>query len=96
MTTAASSLPRQTGDVATPCALCGASAFSRLWPSPTGNGPNGHFTVATCSTCGLARTEPQLEEADLAPYYTATYYGGNTQKFTGLFESAVGDRKSVV
>lgn len=72
-----------------PCVLCGGPFFTLALDAPTSGMPTESFSVSVCTGCGLARTEPPLDEAEIARYYTTSYYGGKTQKFSRLFEGAV-------
>lgn len=55
-----------------PCMVCGGM-FSPKYPSNdyiTGE----HFTVSTCSSCGLGHTLPEVMPEDLPRYYARGYY----------------------
>ena len=70
-----------------PCASCGATRWSLLYPAPAFDVEvSARFALARCGLCGLVRTAPALTEAQLGTYYATPYYGGGQQKFTGLVE----------
>lgn len=70
-----------------PCFGCGATLHMTLYHAPAFDATDTvTFRLVRCGQCGLVRTEPVLSEAQLSAYYTTSYYGRGTQKFTALVE----------
>lgn len=64
------------------CPFCPAAATHPLWP---GRGAD-EFRIERCSACGLAFTSPRLDDAAIAPYYAAAYYGQRHRVFLPIVE----------
>lgn len=67
------------------CPWCRAVAAREVW-ARTGSSP---FRLVRCSQCGLVRTDPQLDDEQIAAYYTETYYGEQAMRLSRTLEAAV-------
>ena len=75
-------------DSAVACTACGSiEAAAQIFASYGFDNRDERFDIVRCRTCGLARTSPFPDTAQLASYYSASYYGdGNRKKFFGPVE----------
>lgn len=80
---------RETHNSAPPCRLCGGLEFKPLFSAPAFDSSNERYGLSKCSRCDLVRTQPTLDEDQLAKYYAPSYYGGYIKKFSGVFESLI-------
>ena len=68
------------------CPWCAERRAERLWPDLSG----AEFWLERCAHCGLVYTVPQLSPAQIADYYSPTYYGDRNLRFHPAFEALVG------
>ncbi len=68
------------------CPFCGGTAFELFFTAPDFDTGKETFRICRCKKCGLAMTQPQLPDHELARYYSLSYYGTGEAKFTGLAE----------
>jgi SAM-dependent methyltransferase len=64
--------------VASECDVCGSTAVRELYTAKDRlRNTDEEFLIAECRGCGVLRTMPNMNEAELASYYPTDYWGGS-------------------
>jgi uncharacterized Zn finger protein len=67
------------------CRWCGAAESVLIETAAGFDDQTEVFSLRRCSGCGLVRTEPFLTGRQLSRYYTQSYYGQFSTKFSDTF-----------
>jgi SAM-dependent methyltransferase len=68
------------------CALCKCKKGRQVFSAFDFDQSVVPFEVTQCLACGVAQTCPMPDPFSLSNYYSETYYGGSTRKFSGIIE----------
>ena len=69
------------------CSLCKGKKGKQVFSAFDFDKSTEPFEVLQCTACGLAQTQPLPDPASLNDYYSESYYGSSTKKFSGIIES---------
>jgi len=72
----------------TQCLSCGSKSKTSLFVN-TDYITGEDFKIIKCAKCNLARTEFDLDRANLAAYYPDEYYGEKTSRFLTIIEKMI-------
>jgi ubiquinone/menaquinone biosynthesis C-methylase UbiE len=68
------------------CSLCGGTEGSGCFNAYDFDHSTEKFELIRCNSCELVCTSPMPDQANMEQYYSKTYYGRGSRKFSGLIE----------
>ena len=68
------------------CSFCGENETQQVFRAFDFDLSVEPFALWQCSQCGVTQTWPRPDTAALDQYYSRSYYGGGTRKFSGIIE----------
>ncbi|MDO8427027.1 MAG: class I SAM-dependent methyltransferase [Deltaproteobacteria bacterium] len=69
------------------CFICGGASFSPVYKGIKSEG--GLYDIKFCANCGLGRTEPFLNDAELQKIYSSSYREDDSTRFASPLEKAI-------
>ena len=68
------------------CAICQGKKGKQVFSAFDFDQSVEPFEVLQCTKCSMAQTNPKPDALSLGNYYSESYYGSSTKKFSGLVE----------
>jgi SAM-dependent methyltransferase len=69
------------------CSFCGEKEYQPAFNALDFDHSIESFELRQCARCGVTQTSPCPDSVSLEQYYSRSYYGGGTKKFSGIIES---------
>ena len=83
----------QTKPTASGCDICGSTSARELYTAKDRLSNSGEaFSIGECPGCGVLRTLPALDDAELARYYTGDYWGAAEEPSQEWIESSQSEK----
>ena len=68
------------------CTLCKSKKGKQVFSALDFDHSVEAFEIVQCTSCGIAQTHPMPDATSLNDYYSESYYGSSTKKFSGIVE----------
>jgi SAM-dependent methyltransferase len=69
------------------CSLCGGVENKPVFSAADFDQATESFELIQCAQCGVTQTRPVPDPVSLDQYYSRSYYGGGSKKFSGIVEA---------